>query len=592
MSYTYIMSFLRLVMFAVSNLGYCEYLRKHTNLNSCFFPSLTIAFQVVVLFFAGILNVLQIATYALYALGIVYCIGSFIKCEKKHFFSPYINNAFLFLVVSSAISIIYLYGKSFQHYDNFSHWATVVKQMLYENRFPNFADTVIMFQEYPLGSSMYVYYVAKLVGGTEGIQMFGQTYAMLCALMACFVFCKGHNVLSSLFMFFFATFIITYNIMPWDLLVDTLLPLVGSATIIYTVSNLSAYRSTKADISKVNVDLFFLSLYLVQLIQIKNSGLFFAVLASVMTVHYLKPHIKQLSFSSVFIMVFPYLTFYLWHRHCKYLFVSAETSAHAFTFANFISTATDKTADEVITICRSMLNFTFTNIDAIITFAFVIIICIVTLAHFYIEKRLTKQNLKKVVVFAAFCVCVYLIYQIGMLLMYIFSMTTHGGGTFLPAAERYCKTILIFIYSILTAFLFSVLPTSANEKRTCASWKVLLVSLATILAIVSVNTLNDAGYSTGFRDEFESVATEYNVHNNSTYIVLLPEDDNGYTWFIGEYLFNPQLMWMEVVDEDSDLTMFEDFKYIFNFDKENPIISQWIEANYPEQASFDVICRG
>ena len=59
----------RLLLFVLSNLGMWELLRRKTKIDSCFFPSLTIALQVAFLFVAGILNLLKEAAAVLWRNG-------------------------------------------------------------------------------------------------------------------------------------------------------------------------------------------------------------------------------------------------------------------------------------------------------------------------------------------------------------------------------------------------------------------------------------------------------------------------------------------------------------------------------------------
>ena len=54
------------------------------------------------------------------------------------------------------------------HYDNFSHWAVVVKNMLITHRFPDAYSAMIDFKSYPLGSSSFLYYFCSVVGSEEG----------------------------------------------------------------------------------------------------------------------------------------------------------------------------------------------------------------------------------------------------------------------------------------------------------------------------------------------------------------------------------------------------------------------------------------
>ena len=65
--------------------------------------------------------------------------------------------------------------------------------MLLQDRMPNFEDTLIMFQAYPLGSSLFIYYVCKIVGTTEACFLWAQIILMLSALFSGLVFVTKKN---------------------------------------------------------------------------------------------------------------------------------------------------------------------------------------------------------------------------------------------------------------------------------------------------------------------------------------------------------------------------------------------------------------
>lgn len=74
----------------------------------------------------------------------------------------------------------------FVHYDNFSHWALVVKKIIETNRFPNGFDEIITFKEYPLGSAIFIYFFTKFTNTNESTQMLAQAYMMLVCIMPLF----------------------------------------------------------------------------------------------------------------------------------------------------------------------------------------------------------------------------------------------------------------------------------------------------------------------------------------------------------------------------------------------------------------------
>lgn len=592
-----IRNLLALAMFILSNLGYWEYLRRHLKADSCFFPSITIAFQTSVLFLAGILNMLPEASYLLYFFGIAYCLYSFIKRKGEDFFTFYLNPAYIVLAACFCISAIYLQGQYFLNYDNFSHWALVVKQMLISDRFPSVSDYLIYFQRYPLGSSVYVYYFAKLTSNAESMQMLGQCFSMLCALMPCFAFCKKKGITSAIIMLLFTAFVLTYNIEITELLVDTLLPLIGGAAFVFTFSQLHGFRSGDADTAQCIKSLWVISFFLIQLIQIKNSGLFFAVMISIAAIYYVLPRRKIIGAASLIPLALPYFSFLVWHKHCKYVFPSSAASKHAMTAANFANTFSTKTKEEMAAICKGMVEYSVSSHSVIIAAVFVMAVCIALFVLLYFKNELNSERRKLILHTALFCLLVYIIYQFGMLLMYLFSMP-NGEANRLASVERYCRTILIFIYYISVTMALGFISLSKDSKgRSIGSYLIsVALSCALLVGTVFLNGVtpstvvnSKSSYPESFRAWIENAAHVNAVPQYSSYAILLEEDDIGYSFWLMRYIFQSSNIYNSVIDESSDLSALDNYNYVFVYDKGNDVINNWISEKYPTQAGQDVI---
>ncbi len=126
---SFIWALIRLTLFMLSSFGYWEYIRSHTGIHKYFAPAITVCFQITFMFFAGLLNVMPAAATLLFAGGIALLLYSLIK-EKLGFIKEYLGLGFLFLIIGTIILGIALRGQVFTRYDNFSHWALVVKTVM------------------------------------------------------------------------------------------------------------------------------------------------------------------------------------------------------------------------------------------------------------------------------------------------------------------------------------------------------------------------------------------------------------------------------------------------------------------------------
>ena len=196
---------LMLLVLMLSNLGYWELLRHKTKVDKYFYPSLTIVFQTGILFFAGLVNTLLLATALMQFFGIAvllyYCIR-----ERKIPLKEYLEPGYLAFAACIALFALALNGQLFVHYDNFSHWAVIVREMFKSDGFPNYESVGILFQNYPPGSASYIYYFCRFIAPFESIEMLAQSFMIVAMLLPLFSFVRGRKWLVALFFLFLVNF--------------------------------------------------------------------------------------------------------------------------------------------------------------------------------------------------------------------------------------------------------------------------------------------------------------------------------------------------------------------------------------------------
>lgn len=232
---SYLVIFCKLIMFFLSNLGYWEYFRRKSKMNIYFLPAFTISLQIMILFCAGILNCLVIAVWTMFTGGLILA-ACYLGNDFKNVIGNYLNSGYVFFIMVFCVILCVCQGQVFTAYDNFSHWALVLKNMLLTDRYPSFQDPLIIFQEYPLGSASYIYYFAKLVSESESAQMAAQSLMMLSFILPVFKFINKNKIVSCVMLLLYVNYIFCYNIRIDSLLVDTLLPLQGMAALFFIYS--------------------------------------------------------------------------------------------------------------------------------------------------------------------------------------------------------------------------------------------------------------------------------------------------------------------------------------------------------------------
>ena len=571
------MTFLKIGMFGLSTLGSFQLVRGITKdkIDLFFLPSLTIAIQVTILFFAGILNLLPEVSGLIYLVGLIALIMSLWKSKGLNFVKDYVNDGYIISVLIMIIMGMSVRGKLFWHYDNFSHWAMVVRHMLEVNHYPNFESVLISFQEYPLGSATYIYYFAKMIGNGESIQMLAQIYMIVAAVLPLFSFVNKRSFKIDFVFLTFVNFVFVYNIHAGDLLVDTLLPVVGICGLLFAKKH-CVHNSCK-------LNFWLLSCYLVQIIQIKNSGVFFVVAILIVCSKYYWN--KQSRFNNLGSAVFPFLSLVIWQKHCKYVFASATTSKHAMTVENYRLVMGDKTLEDIKTICKEMFRLSITSKDVVALLGIVLLIGCCVLFF----KKSDWKDYKSCFLFT---LIFYVCYQIGMLGMYLFSMPG-GEATSLAGSGRYLKTILIAILMIYMAFAIkSFSDVIVNGKIKALSAGILIICIFSFLYISQgkIYFAPTTVHNGEKRMWIENKREIYALPMYDSYCMLIPSNDSGYSYYLLKYIFQSNDVSSKIVDSIDDLNSVSS-KYILVYDKENEIINTWIREMYPEQEGNDVIIR-
>ncbi len=569
------LSVIKLFLFCVSTVGFWELIRRNTRIDVYFLPGLTIALQTTILFAGGLLNLLPESMWLLYIAGFVGVIFSVSQDRGISFLKVYMDAGFAFLAIVMCVMLLFVRGKIFADYDNFSHWAMVVKRMLEVNRYPNFEDTTIMFQEYPLGSATYIYYFSRLISTSESIQMLAQIYMMAASIVPVFVASRKNKTAALLVALSATNLFFVYNVTVTNLLVDTLLPLVAMSGLLY--SSIYCKKGNRP------IEIFFAAFYMIQLIQIKNSGVFYIIMICVWIL--INARRDGSIRARIACMAMPFGSLVLWQKHCQYVFAAAMTSKHAMTIENYTSVFNEKTPEDIKEICLQMLRFSITWKDVWITFAIALLIG----ALIFIYEKSGIIEYTKMMIFS---IAMYITYQLGMLAMYLFSMPGKEA-TDLAGNTRYTKTVLIAV--LYLTLLAAVRLISRADIKKFSQGVIAIVLFASYfghmyLCMGSIKTFIQYTDYVEEREWIELARADYEVPNNESYCILIPEDDAGYAYYLGKYIFQSNAVSTLVVNDLAEMDGISS-KYIFVYDHDNEAVEQWIRNRFPEQYGNRVIIR-
>lgn len=571
------MTLMRLMLFILSNLGWIGMLQHRIKIHRSFLPCLLLAIHSSLLLAGGLLNLLLETAAILWVIGTVAILYYTVK-EKGKNWETYLNTEYLFLFLLSVLFLFYLRGKVFTHYDNFSHWAVAVRALLNSNRLPNFETPHITFQEYPLGSSIYIYYFSRIVGDTESLQMFSQVYMMLTCMLPIMKNSEKHPWLILIMMFFAANFFFAYNVQVTELLVDTLLPLVG----MYALLLIDEYKT------HIREGCLPITFVLIWLIQIKASALFFVLLASIAYLFIAKKN-RQLQ-PAVVSLVAVFLSLLLWKRHCSYVFPAEIVSKHSISLAGWQMSLESKSMEDIKHIILSLGEYAISWPDF---WGLMAMLAVMGLGCFL----LSKNHLQKYGMLAAVSFILYAGWQIGLLFTYVFSMP-RGEAFSLSSINRYEKTIIVAISYLLWTALIRFLST--RDKLSVPSViAALLISLASFgLLRLSGSPLTAVSYvpyrigrynGLEARTWIERMKEEYHLPAQGKIALLIEDWDSEYFYFLGCYIF-PEAQGMTQITKATwqDLEEISDH-YLLIHDPENEEIQKWVLQHDPNQAGNELI---
>lgn len=507
---THILLVVRLGLLVASLYGYIRLIGRRVRKE--FVPGILFASLCSIMFFAGILNLLQETAWAICVLGVYLAIKSFVRKES-------VLDVFclgtVFFVLSAAALLIFLYGMTLTDYDDFSHWGTVVKVMYTYDRFPNFSDSVIAFQSYPTGSASLLYFFIEVSGITsEWFQLWIQSIFTMSILVSLFAFARGWQ--GQLFAAGIAWILMLCNTGPINLLVDTLLPVValGGACICFY------YRQDEEKAV-------WLIPYLISLTAIKNSGILFAVFLLIFALYYLRR--KEIK-TWCKLAASPFATLLLWLRHVALVYSNGLTAKHSMSAESILNALEQKETNQMVEVLKAYLGELLSPENPALYLA---MLALLLLAGW---KMVHKENGVPVLVILA--VLFYGIYAVGTLGMYLTTMP-YKEAVQLAGFSRYHRSILIFCGGLLyiaTAQLLSGFEGKGYVRAAICTVALLLSLQATFPGL----WYNNPKYCGFIRTDFETLVVENNVQAQKRYYVVLDSEYaskySGYLRYVIRYL--------------------------------------------------------
>jgi len=399
------------ILLVISCIGYMMLVRKTLSMRWEFIPVFVFSSIACIVFFGGLVGQLFMVSLFLFIVGLLaFGVMMFLWMSKGGKFHLSFSLFQFVFFLGSLIFMLVLFQNKLTHYDNFSHWAVVLKVLLSTDAFPTPSSNLIDFKNYPLGVSSFLYYVCRFSGHSQSLMLWAQGLLIFSCFYAMFgvISEKKRFLLYAFLGLGLATlsfFNITIRIS--NLLVDFLLPIYGLAifAIIYHYRN---------DIKRACIVVLPLAGLLTV---IKSTGITFMVITVLFLIYTSlingnKPNRKNI-LAVMGLLCGALLPYFGWSWRMATVFQGVENKF------DVSSTGIQKTPEqmrEIISLfLKSSLDLTTRPAMGIVTFQLIAIVASVV-ATVMLKK---KWNLWKALIALDI---VLLLYYAGILGLYLYSM--------------------------------------------------------------------------------------------------------------------------------------------------------------------------
>lgn len=555
---------MRALLFFFSEMGWMEFFRQKTKLPVCLIPVFTVSFQTVFLLLFAMAGVLKSAAMYTMSAGLLLLAYGLIK-ERKRALSAWCDGSMLFAMLAGLVMFFLLRGKIVGHFDNFTHWALIVKHLLIHDALPTAEHAVITYTNYPVGSALWIYYFVFGVGAaTEDIWLLAQSiYMVFCiqTLFVCVNRSKGilYVLLSGLCVAIYTNSSLSSNVSIYNLLVDTMLPLSALAGTLITGWACCEIRENRV-VCKESTDIgvWCAVPLLCMTTQIKSSGLIFLLLPYVtLLLSAVRSKRRVAALKPILVCILPLALTMAWSTRHGIVFAGVSEGRHAVSASSFLAMDNSVAASIAYSVCKAM----FSGRDMLyllfpLTASFVLM--------FFADESAADVFIK---VFLSIAL-IYAMYMIGMVGMYLFAMPPEEAVR-LAGIDRYRRSMLIWIHAMLHVSILISLSrfcAEGDRPRLYRSGAYLCMLLCLLSGWVVYNwsyrrikTVAD-GYvcdELNMRQTLEGLLKEENIPSGDSYLLWLPKDRNDdyhrlFYGYLMRYLTNSNDVCIAVQGEQTE----------------------------------------
>lgn len=572
-----------LIAFWLSCFGHMFFLKKKTKLPYIFILPIIFTLIGIIMFLAGILNMMKEVSLVLCLGGVIFFAWSLWKKEIE--WKKLLSVNFIILMVVFIYITVVCGRMRLLHYDNFSHWGLIVKTMFIRDGLPNFENAILEFKNYQPGSACFIYYFGLLTGKTEGSMIIAQNYLLVAYMFSLLVFTDGKKKNNKKNYAFKALVVVCYlfflfgNIEFYNLLVDTLIASMSICSFVV----LYYFRD---DLKRAFIYSLPISIYL---FLVKNTGIVLVCFncLSLLLIGFKNKQFKKSFVYAVLTGLITVAFFYIWSKHVSYVYGAGSlASKHSLSTANMLVELRSKGWHGIYEFCVLYVKH-FIDFANNLPNKYMIGINILLV----IMIALFKKHRKEFGFSLVLCDVIYLLYYGILGVMYLLSMPW-GEASYLAGFDRYMLTIIFVIIGIVLITFFNV-----TEAIKAKSKKPLVLSILMIVLCVWFNFdyisnnykvfLGEQNYEETSAHYFDDILDSdmYTSDEVSYYYIYAPvtsNGDSGYLKYLAKFKLNTYkvLVVKDIAGIENDIVNLDDdynIKLIV-FDEDEAIL-KYIEDN-------------
>jgi hypothetical protein len=441
-------SYFDIILLFLSLMGWGMSIHHKLRIQPAFIPLFLFSMITCVVYGAGLLKLMPYAVYIIFYSGLfLFALYLFLLKKKRYKIKGIFTPGIVFFILFSIYCTLLLKGVFLLHYDNFSHWGLIVKEMFRLDSLPD-VTTLVTFRNYPPGTAVFIYFIGKIIGYTESHVLMAQSYLISASLSVLFAFCRWKKpgyILLTIVAGLTLLLVIKNNI--FDLLVDTLL---GTVAIAVTVIAY-AYKDNWMKNLTVNLPI------LVLLLFIKDIGKLFVFYDLILmggliyaySIKGEKDTIKRWKITGISLFALlsvPALAHLSWVKYVEKAYPAISFESNKFAVSLDKITQINK-SEEFIANLAPMITRAATDPFSS-NFKSLLLLWGVAFLFFlvrYIKTRKAAWGLLSPLLLSVFY---YIIYILVLYVVYLFLMPENEAN-FLAGFERYQSTIVIYCAGLL-----------------------------------------------------------------------------------------------------------------------------------------------